>query len=759
MIINKLGIDMDEQLIIKNAVESARKWLPNQAPISKFVHHNTLHNFEDMPFEDAVEFVSSIRKTNSYKLHMEYLQDYKNKRISADDIDFVVAEFCQKEIGKNNDKINLKSLTVFDFYRSLLMVPESSETDASLLWLAEEGLKKYFYEFSSYSTKNRFISKTKEVIDKIIEKEDMKTIIQYLTCNATAEGQRACFFDEYQVRGSDGLLALYSTSIEEFSLKFLWITLQKKICWKYRKNRSKKENNNNSLNGYSKVVDEKLRYSLDQFMIRLMAAFLDDGLSFWPMPDRDQGFLSVFLKLAEFGDRFLPDFAKWFPDDLKVSIYENKSNYEIINDILFSFDIPKNNWNEYICRELLFLSGWSGTASLIEKKPELMHNFSIKSELADVLAVRLILKKNLLEHQYKSNFTNDQENYSKSDFVSTMLQVFRFMQVAGISACEVIEMSQEEFNALMTRILGFNDVARRRLLHLSYERHYYRGILDSVAINQKYNREFYSSKECKIQAVFCIDDREESLRRHLEEISENIETYAVAGFYNIDMYYQSVNADKPSPLCPGSMTPEYKVIERLSEGSKEKNDRLVKQMQHSLYYGSKKIVLGHITSLIGGYLTILPLMFRVLAPRVAKRFLANLGKIANISQKTELLIERSQYKPDLSEETLKLGYTVNEMVDRVHSILCAIGLVKDFSPLVFIIGHGSNSYNNPHESAHDCGACGGQRGGPNARVFAMMANRSDVREKLERLGINIPNSVLFVGGYHDTCSDEITLLI
>jgi uncharacterized protein YbcC (UPF0753/DUF2309 family) len=38
----------------------------------------------------------------------------------------------------------------------------------------------------------------------------------------------------------------------------------------------------------------------------------------------------------------------------------------------------------------------------------------------------------------------------------------------------------------------------------------------------------------KVQAVFCIDDRERSLRRHLEELDANIETFGAPGFFGID---------------------------------------------------------------------------------------------------------------------------------------------------------------------------------------------------------------------------------
>ncbi|MBI1423779.1 MAG: DUF2309 family protein [Gammaproteobacteria bacterium] len=105
----------------------------------------------------------------------------------------------------------------------------------------------------------------------------------------------------------------------------------------------------------------------------------------------------------------------------------------------------------------------------------------------------------------------------------------------------------------------------------------------------------------------------------------------------------------------------------------------------------------------------------------------------------------------------RIGFSLDEQVRFVSQALKSIGLKDGFSRFILLVGHGSASENNPYESALDCGACGGNHGLVSARVLAQMANKADVRQRLNESGIHIPDDAWFVPALHNTTTDEITV--
>lgn len=109
------------------------------------------------------------------------------------------------------------------------------------------------------------------------------------------------------------------------------------------------------------------------------------------------------------------------------------------------------------------------------------------------------------------------------------------------------------------------------------------------------------------------------------------------------------------------------------------------------------------------------------------------------------------------EHLAKIGFRPQRQAQLVGAALRGIGLTGGFGRTVLVVGHGSTSENNPYESALDCGACGGDHGLVNARIFAAMANRPEVRKLLKEQGVDIPTATRFIPALHDTTTDEIRL--
>ncbi|MFA7494857.1 MAG: DUF2309 domain-containing protein [Acidithiobacillus sp.] len=105
----------------------------------------------------------------------------------------------------------------------------------------------------------------------------------------------------------------------------------------------------------------------------------------------------------------------------------------------------------------------------------------------------------------------------------------------------------------------------------------------------------------------------------------------------------------------------------------------------------------------------------------------------------------------------RIGFSVEEQVRYISQALLLIGLNRNFSRFVLLVAHESQTQNNPYESALDCGACGGGKGLPNARAFAAMANKPEVRRRLRDQGIVIPEDTWFMPAVHNTTTDTVEL--
>jgi uncharacterized protein YbcC (UPF0753/DUF2309 family) len=252
--------------------------------------------------------------------------------------------------------------------------------------------------------------------------------------------------------------------------------------------------------------------------------------------------------------------------------------------------------------------------------------------------------------------------------------------------------------------------------------------IDSIKPHQK-----------SFQAMFCIDDRECSFRRHLENLDSACETFGTPGFFSVEFFYQPVGGKFYTKLCPAPVTPKYLIKE---EGSEKKLGTDVHFSKHSHNFYT-----GWLFSQTIGFWSAAKLFVSLFKPSMSPATASSLKHVDKFST------IRVDYQA--MENGLQIGFQIEEMAVRVESLLKSIGLVENFAPIIYVIGHGASSVNNPHYAAYDCGACSGRAGSVNARVISQMANKREVREILREKGIQIPESTVFVGGLRDTTRDDV----
>jgi uncharacterized protein YbcC (UPF0753/DUF2309 family) len=310
-------------------------------------------------------------------------------------------------------------------------------------------------------------------------------------------------------------------------------------------------------------------------------------------------------------------------------------------------------------------------------------------------------------------------------------------------------------------IEAFDSFQRCRVFQLCLEEAYrhrlLNGLIDRTLAHEAQGPARSAASPPSFQFIACIDDREESLRRHLEEQDPACETYGYAGFFAVPMYFKGLADAHYTPLCPIVVRPQNYVQEvtRSHDLDRLRQKRWWRQWlagQVHWVHNHSRGVLGGIGFALLGMVSTIPLVMRVLFPRLTSHLRRHAGSLLAYPAETELTLERS---PTPTAGDVELGFSPDQQVDCVERLLRDIGLTGDFARLVVVCGHGSASLNNPHESAYNCGACGGGRGGPNARAFCQLANRPWVRSQLRTRGIEIPPTTHFLGMFHNTCDDQL----
>jgi hypothetical protein len=111
---------------IRHAIEHAKHYLPSQGPIAVFIHHNTLHAFESLPFDEAV--LEGLRTYGS----QPYWQESRSRdRIQLQDLQIVL----KLDLGESGLREITLGTTRFDLRYNMLRYALSAGSNSEIRWL------------------------------------------------------------------------------------------------------------------------------------------------------------------------------------------------------------------------------------------------------------------------------------------------------------------------------------------------------------------------------------------------------------------------------------------------------------------------------------------------------------------------------------------------------------------------------------------------------------------------------------------------
>ncbi|OYP30457.1 DUF2309 domain-containing protein [Rhodopirellula sp. MGV] len=784
-------------------IRKAAHYLPSQGPITVFVHHNTLHAFDSDDFEDAVLAGGTMFGCQPYLSEKEYRSKLAEGRIRVEDLDAAL----QEDLAEDADRLVATFGTRYALRLAMLQHPLYCGATHELRWIvAETDALRRFRSEVDLATRQQLVKTTRQYVSETRLEKNLQGTDELLH-------QVLASFDRRDPQMWD------ERRWENFTLNFLWrvccegvrsteqsILMDDRTLVDGKRHRRHHDRWLRHRDWLLHVTGDDPDELSNEVLIPYCAAFLDQGFSDWTIPNRELGFFQAFLKLhAQSVMGTTPRFRRLKQEARRI-INLGLDERDVIRQSLEYFGISPADTEEFILQSLLALRGWTGMIWQMETNADWAPQPAEAGSLLGFLAVRLLLDRLAFEavareslgfagtpHEFMRQYGSARQERYQSEFERRAFIVFQLAQVRGWTPRDLQSLTHQQWAMLLDEINLFDGLERRRVYHRAYERKYRNAALDAVVAHGRRlqvlrNRAAHepigndcacqdhveanevagegdstigqqpidgpSSKVPKLQVVCCIDDREESFRRHLEEIEPDCETFGIAGFYGTAMYFRGAGDAHFKPLCPNSIRPSHYVIEEPTYSMLEVGRRrsLARRQIGRLTYQthrSTRSFLGGIATAVAGSFAAFPLVGRVLFPRTASKIQSLIEQIVE-PPSTQLRIEKVDDGPDA------YGFTLAEMADIVDGALRASGLSRCFSPLVIILGHGSQSLNNPHESAYNCGACAGSQGGPNARAFAMMANDHRVRLILASRGMAIPESTVFLGGYHDTTNESVT---
>lgn len=850
--------------LLHHTIEHFAHVLPAQASIRDFVHHNTLHGYQELKFQDALKASCELTGAYGYWPQDKFLKAYLADRITDSDIFQVLS----KDKSLESDMLLLdtgdKKIYLRDVYKIACLYPLKKITSCQLKWQIEEAdaLGKFQSDIADTSKKLLLDASTESEQQSIedlwaacidVLELDHALLHPEELLNLEVEQIDKIFSKTLQQHQSDSSSSLELESDLVDNNKLNVDTLIEKQARKQMDELLSKVGNEVTMGGLlKKITGIDIQREITAHLLPYLGNWLDEGFAQWHASSNTvDSFYQNWKQSATIDETGLfSDIPDW-----KEHIDSLPSNaIDTVVAELRRMSIPQSRWGDYITRLALELPGWSGMFYWRHTKPEYSKDTDMQVDMMDYLAVRLVLehiyvrkycRRNWLVggdlaalsgylHQHYAEFfvRNALFNQMLPEYLKTLVQkliplnaqretltmhepewqqlahmiwtwqqspvadisltlqadrgslieghlkdhrgahyhhdgwkLFRLVQHLGLCAKDIRVLDKSQLDDIFHGIKRMDKQSAGFILLQAYELHYQNRLFTTITLNHGRGTWKNRKKQTpEAQVFFCMDDREEGIRRHLEHSNPNIETFGSAAFFNVVLGWKALESEEVVSLCPVVFNPVHEIKEVADPAHIDKvkkyNQKFkqVSSLRNQVHQNTHQGLLSTSVLLpLFAPAALLTLIGKVFLPYEWNKKLSGFSQSFKSKKITRIETTASQTKQDACIDDKQQGFTIIEQVDIVERFLQDNGLLSGFSSLIVIMGHYSRNQNNPHTAAYGCGACGGKFSGPNGRVFAAMANHPEVRQGLQERNIKLPETTWFIGAEHDTCNENMVL--
>ncbi len=767
-----------EILYINALIENAVDLFHNFWPMTSFIHHNPLHGFENMHFEDAINKAQIYFHNRKFLSREEYQEFFEKGKIKPEKLKNEIKDYCQKrELNSVYEKLFLHILT---------------------------NTKKL--QRSDF-THNEQIEKIKNKISNVCTVQKSKKLgVNFGFC--------------------DGLDNLYGTNLcEEINRKLNRVAMRHldegQATWEPA------DKKKGMFHSWRRLIKkDKVFFSPSLQICRILdQCNKPEDIIYWVLNE-------LKLPKEEWGDFFVLQFGK-------LHGWTGFLRWRSTNkDYLYQKKYPAF-LEEFLAIRLYFLYMY---LQKIEKKIGFFPNFErLKLELDKKESfLRLEYHSGKILPDFIEKYENAQQNKCLDEIYEEYMIAYNENDKQSNAKflhfiLKDFDEDFEEYDVLLNNLKDFEENEGFIWLKAMEE-----GYIENMMREILPNIQKQSLKLPNTQFFFCIDVRSEGIRRHIEE-SGNFETFGIGGFFGIPLKLIDISKKHEVNLCPAVVRPKN-VIYKFEDGKGKQSLKLKKALKHiyhdlkyntmsafftvetigllfgfdffgksiwpNLYmpirnkifnedYNGKLLVdkypkseiLHKIKSLqkeiikiaikdnyaldvtdldkeLDEFLEIATSHENLLKLEKSRiEPVTKLAKVLNLMHHEEVRLLKllqevyqvsSFHKMKHIEKLSKVGFTFKEQLFYAKNALKLTGLTDNFAAVVVFCGHESKSENNPYESALDCGACGGKSSDTNARVLTYILNKPQIREALKP-DINIPQNTIFAGAIHNTVTDKVVI--